>query len=129
MTSSTVVDALNALDKASFADNVNRLGKAFGVVGKIVQAESIREKTVIGFETGDWKPLGVEIEALAIGSLAAFAAGAFLATVFAMMGALVIISVPFIAVVMALSAAYFDAERIDEINSYFLNLAVGPGEA
>lgn len=124
-----VVDALNALDKASFADNVNRLGKAFGVVGKIVQAESIREKTVIGFETGDWKPLGVEIEALAIGSLAAFAAGAFLATVFAMTGALVIISVPFIAVVMALSAAYFDAERIDEINSYFLNLAVGPGEA
>lgn len=40
-----VVDALNALDKETFANNVNRLGKAFGVIGKIVQAEAIREKT------------------------------------------------------------------------------------
>jgi len=116
-----VVESLNALDKASFADNVNRLGRAFGVVGNIVQAEAIREKTVIGFKTGDWKPLGLEIEALAVGKLAAFAAGIVFAGFFAMIGAPVIFSVPAVALMMAYATSYFDAKKVDEINGYFMN--------
>ncbi|MHC8305305.1 colicin-like pore-forming protein [Pseudomonas sp. PB3P13] len=116
-----VVDALSALDKASFADNVNRLGKAFGVVGKIVQAEAIRQKTIIGIETGEWKPLGLEVESLAVGTLAAFAAGALFASLFALTTTLTVISVPVVAVIMALSASYFDVDKVEEINNYFLN--------
>jgi hypothetical protein len=116
-----VVDALNALDKAGFADNVNRLGRAFGVLGKIVQAEAIREKTILGLETGDWKPLGLEVEAIAFGTLAASAAGALAAVFFASIALSPILSVSLVALGMASIASFFDANRVDEINGYFLN--------
>lgn len=115
-----VVDALNALDKATFADNVNRLGKAFGVVGKIVQADAICKKTIIGFKTGDWKPLGLEFESMAAGAVAGAAAGAVLAAGLALLGAPVIITVPAVAIVMAFVASFLDSEKVDEINGYFI---------
>ncbi|NUU34422.1 colicin-like pore-forming protein [Pseudomonas sp. C2B4] len=118
-----VVDALNALDKATFADNAKRLGKAFGVTGKIVQAEAIREKTIIGIQTGDWKPLGLEIEAIAAGALAAYAAGILLAGFFATIGSPVLLSVPIAALIIASAASYFDSETVDEINKYLINFS------
>ena len=114
-----VVDALNA-NKATFADNVNRLGKAFGVVGKIVQADAICKKTIIGFKTGDWKPLGLELESIAAGAVAGAAAGAALAAVLALLGAPIIITVPAVAIVMAFVASFLDSEKVDEINGYFI---------
>ncbi|MHC8285245.1 colicin-like pore-forming protein [Pseudomonas sp. XS1P51] len=116
-----VVAALSSLDKAAFADNVSRLGKAFGVVGKIVQADAIREKTAVGFKTGDWKPLGLEIEAIALGSMAASAVGILAAGLFASIAAPAILSVSIVALLMGLIAAFFDAALVDEINGYFIN--------
>lgn len=115
-----VVDALNALDKASFADNVSRLGKAFGVAGKIVQAETIREKAVYGFKTGDWKPLMLEVEAMAIGTLVATAAGAVLAAILGLISIPAIIAVPAVAILMALVASSIDASKADELNILIL---------
>jgi len=115
-----VVDALNALDKATFADNITRLGKAFGVVGKVVQAEAIREKTVSGFQTGDWKPLMLELEAMAVGTGAGILVAtsmAFFFPVFASAAAGVVV----VALMMAATAAYFDAAKVDEINNMILN--------
>lgn len=117
--SKAVADALKALDKATFAANLTRLGKAFGVVGKIVQGEAIRQKAVSGYETGDWKPLGLEIESMAVGTAAASAAGALLAVVLALFGIPAIVSIPAVAVLMALISAYIDAAKVDEINGYF----------
>jgi len=119
-----VVEALNALDNATFADNVNRLGKAFGVVGRIVQAEAIREKIVFGVETGDWKPLGLEVEAIAVGTLAASAVGVLAAIAFAFLTVSPILSVTLVALLMAGIASYIDADRVDEINGYFCKLMV-----
>ncbi|MCK3844445.1 colicin-like pore-forming protein [Pseudomonas sp. W15Feb34] len=111
-----VVNALNAFGKETFADNVTRLGKAFGVVGKIVQAEKIYNHTVHGFLTGDFKPLMLELEAMALG----IGVGAVLAVVTAFffpvfvtttMGAVVV------SVMMASAAAYIDAEKVDQINN------------
>lgn len=116
-----VVDALSSLDKATFADNVSRMGKAFGVVGKVVQAEAIREKTVLGFETGDWKPLGLEVEAIAVGTLAASAAGILVAGLLAFLSAPAVFSVLIVAVAMAFVSSFFDAKIVDEINGYFIN--------
>ena len=111
-----VVNALNAFGKETFADNVTRLGKAFGVVGKIVQADKIYNHTVHGFLTGDFKPLMLELEAMALG----IGVGAVLAVVTAFffpvfvtttMGAVVV------SVMMASAAAYIDAEKVDQINN------------
>lgn len=114
-----VVDALNALDQATFTDNVNRLAKGFGVTGRIVQAHSVIAKAVIGFEDGNWKPLLLEFESIAAGA----GVGAALAAVAAM------ISVPFAAsatgivvvgVMVAAAAAYLNADSVDRINTMIL---------
>ncbi|MHC8383495.1 colicin-like pore-forming protein [Pseudomonas sp. LB3P14] len=115
-----VASALKALDQASMADNFTRLGKVFGLVGKAVQINTVREQAIVGVETGDWKPLGLELESIAVG----LGAGAVLA------GVMVLIMPVFVgsaaglvtvAVLMALAGAYFDAKKVDEINTAVLN--------
>ncbi|MBV4458783.1 hypothetical protein KVG96_12550 [Pseudomonas sp. COR58] len=114
-----VVDALNALDKATYVDNVNRLAKGFGVTGKIVQAHSVIEKTVIGFRDGDWKPLLLELESIAAG----IGAGAILAGAIAMRAPVFAISIPgilIVGLVIAAAAAYLDAKTVEKINTILL---------
>ncbi|CRM30824.1 lipid II-degrading bacteriocin [Pseudomonas sp. 25 R 14] len=110
-----VVNALNALDKATFADNITRLGKSFGIVGKIVQADAIREKAVSGYQTGDWKPLMLELEAMALsaGIGALLAVGiAFTFPVFATATAGIVT----VSLMMAITSAFIDDKTADEIN-------------
>ncbi|MFP0196768.1 colicin-like pore-forming protein [Pseudomonas sp. PHC1] len=116
-----VVDALNALDKATYMDNVNRLAKGFGVTGKVVQAHSVIEKTVIGFRDGNWKPLMLELESIAAGA----GAGALLAL--ALPPLLSLSWVPPAAVVVvtgiavAAAAIFLDAKAVETINRSVLN--------
>ncbi|WP_247717601.1 hypothetical protein [Morganella morganii] len=42
------------------------MGKAFWILDKVLIAEKLREKTAVGFETGNWKPLMLEVEAMVI---------------------------------------------------------------
>lgn len=110
-----VVAALNALDKATFADNITRLGKSFGIVGKLVQADAIREKAVSGYQTGDWKPLMLELEAMALsaGIGALLAVGiAFTFPVFATATAGIVT----VSLMMAITSAFIDDKTADEIN-------------
>lgn len=117
---SAVVHALAALDKATLADNVTRLGKAFGIVGKISQAEAIRKAAVVGFETGVWKPLMLEFEAMAAG----IGAGALVATAFALTfptwGATTA-GIIAVAVLMAAAASWLDTDTVDNINNSIFN--------
>ncbi|MHC8290795.1 colicin-like pore-forming protein [Pseudomonas sp. XS1P51] len=115
-----VASALKALDQASLADNFTRLGKAFGLAGKAVQINTVREQAIVGVETGDWKPLGLELESIAVG----LGAGAVLAGVMVLIMPVFVGSaagVVTVAVLMALAGAYFDAKKVDEINAAVLN--------
>ncbi len=114
-----VVDALRALDKASFADNISRLGKAFGVVGKISQGNAIREAAITGYETGSWKPMILEVEAMALG----IGAGAIVAVFFALttpVWSTTVVGIAVIALLMAAVAAMFNAKTVDDINNTIL---------
>ncbi|WP_085717080.1 colicin-like pore-forming protein [Pseudomonas sp. B28(2017)] len=116
-----VVNALKTLDQATLADNVTRLGKAFGVVGKIFQINAIREHTIVGIETGDWKPLGLELESIAVGiGAGAVLAGVMVLAIPAFVGS--VAGVVTVAILMALAGAYFDAKKVDEINTTVLNV-------
>jgi len=114
-----VVNALNALDKATLANNVKRLGRAFGVTGTIVQVDTVREKAISGYQTGDWKPLMLEFEAMAVGKLAAAAAGAILASILALVSAPATFAIPAVAVLMALVSALVDADAAEKLNNFF----------
>jgi hypothetical protein len=114
-----VVEALNALDKASYMDNVNRLAKGFGVTGKIVQGHSVVTKAAIGFQDGDWKPLMLELESIAAG----MGAGALVATVVAFLPVAAATSAPVIVaagLVIAVAAFFLDSTNVEKINAIIL---------
>lgn len=115
-----IINALNALDKATFADNVSRLGKAFGVVGKISQATAIGEAAVTGFQTGDWKPLMLELEAMAAGIGIAAVVAVILGLLFPIW-VTTSVGILSVAVLMAAAASLFDSKSVDHINNLILN--------
>lgn len=115
-----VINALNALDKATLADNANRLAKTFGLVGKAVQAHSIVENAAIGFKDGNWAPLMLELESIAAGA----GASALLATVLMPILTMAVPSTAALiitAILMASASAYLDAKQVDIINKRILN--------
>ncbi|KHA70036.1 colicin-like pore-forming protein [Pseudomonas sp. Irchel s3f10] len=112
-----VVDALNALDKATYMDSVNKLAKGFGVTGKIVQAHSVIEKTVIGFRDGNWKPLILELESIALG-VGAGAAVATLLAVFSPGFAASAIGIVAVGVAIATIASLLNANNVEKINAF-----------
>jgi hypothetical protein len=112
-----VVDALNALDKATYMDSVNKLAKGFGVTGKIVQAHSVIEKTVIGFRDGNWKPLILELESIALGA-GAGAAVATLLAVFSPGFAASAIGIVAVGVAIATIASLLNADNVEKINVF-----------
>lgn len=117
--SKAVVDALKALDKATFADNLKRLARGFGVIGNVFQAGAIYDKTVFGFEHGDWKPLLLELEAFAVG-LGAQALIAFTAAVATPVLASTTLGIISIALTMAVVASFINADSANLINDYLL---------
>ncbi|WP_336354611.1 colicin-like pore-forming protein [Pseudomonas granadensis] len=115
-----VVEALNALDKATYMDHVNRLAKGFGVAGKMVQAHSVVDKTVTGFKDGNWKPLMLELESIAVG----MGAGAALAALVPMINpgvAASAIGIIAVGLIIALIASLLDAKNVEKINDLILD--------
>ncbi len=112
--------AMKALDTQVFSDNLKRLGRGFGVIGLTLQVSKISSAATTGFNTGDWKPLMLEVESIAIGTAVSTGFGALAAT------ALAAVSLPavatgigfvFIAVIMAAISAYIDPKTVDKINN------------
>ncbi|QBF25586.1 hypothetical protein EXN22_07695 [Pseudomonas tructae] len=119
-----IAQALNALDVATYADNAMRLGKAFGVTGKAVQATTLAQKAASGFSTGEWKPFFLELESIAVGALVGAAAGAVLGAGLALVlapglaaGAGIIAS----GVILAAVSSYIDAQAMESFNQMVLN--------
>ncbi|MDD1014706.1 colicin-like pore-forming protein [Pseudomonas rubra] len=119
-----IVQALNALDVATYADNAMRLGKAFGVTGKAVQATTLAQKAASGFSTGEWKPFFLELESIAVGALVGAAAGAVLGAGLALVlapglaaGAGIIAT----GVILAAVSSYIDAQAMESFNQMVLN--------
>ncbi|CAM3728915.1 Colicin-N [compost metagenome] len=123
-----IAQALNALDAATYADNLQRLGKAFGVTGKVVQATTLAQKAASGFSSGEWKPFFLELESIAVGTLVGAAAGAVLGAGLALVlapglaaGAGIIAT----GVILAAVSSYIDAQAMESFNQMVLN-AVAP---
>ena len=117
-----VVDALNALDKATYTDSVNRLAKGFGVTGKIVQAHSVVEKAIIGFQDGNWKPLLLEFESIAAGAGAGLLVALIAPPVLAAFSFPHVIAVVATGLLVAGVAALLDAETVEKINDTIFTL-------
>lgn len=115
-----VEKALKALDASTFADNVRRLGKGFGVAGFSLQGYTLGERAITGFKTGEWKPFLLELQSIAAGTLATAAAGVLLASGLALVlapGLAAGVGFVFTGVILALVSSFIDTQAMEAFNS------------
>ncbi|MDU7483724.1 MAG: colicin-like pore-forming protein [Hafnia alvei] len=66
-----LINAWKQVNTQKVADNLGTLSKAFNVVDKALKAEKIREKSIEGYDTGNWGPLMLEVESWVLSGVAA----------------------------------------------------------
>ena len=120
----SVVKALKSFNLNTFASNFKNLGTSFKVADIVMKGQTIIDKTIIGFETGNWSPLMLEIETMAIGSVFSSATigivgaiiTAYLAPSSLLASALTIAAV----IAFSILASYIDTSLIEKINTYLV---------
>lgn len=120
----SAIKALKAYNINVFANNFKNLGTSFKVADIAMKSQIIIDKTIVGFETGNWSPLMLEIEAMAV-------SGIFSSAAIGLVGALItaylvpsslLASVLTIAAVIAFTilASFIDISLIEKINNYLV---------
>ncbi|WP_172903507.1 colicin-like pore-forming protein [Escherichia coli] len=83
-----IVNAWKAFDAEDMGNKFAALGKTFKAADYVIKANNVREKSIEGYQTGNWGPLMLEIEswvlsgiasAVALGLFSAIAGSALLA--------------------------------------------------
>lgn len=118
-----LADAVKAMDKRTLADNLGRLSAASGLLAKGFIVEVFFSKIEEGFRTGNWKPLMLEIEAMALSGVAAAAMTRYIPYIVLGLAAHVPMLFPpaaayaFAIFGIAILASLIDAELVDKFNN------------
>lgn len=115
--------AFDAVDMQALSDNLNALGKTFGLAEKGFTAKSLYDSAKTGYVTGDWQPLMLQIESMAISGVAGAFTYSFTTSVLMGTAAIVGVTLPVTTAVIVAAlaagfvAAYFDPESANELNN------------
>ncbi|MBV4455148.1 MULTISPECIES: colicin-like pore-forming protein [Pseudomonas] len=106
-----IVNALDSLDRAELAKNLNIFAKGFGYTGKAFDAYDLVEEVKKSYASGDWNNTVLKVETLFAGSAAtgliAFAFGVTVSTP---------VGIVAFALIMALVSAYIDDAHVKQFN-------------
>ncbi|EIY0670584.1 colicin immunity protein [Salmonella enterica] len=79
--SDALANAWRSLDAQDMANKLGNISRAFKVADVVMKVEKIREKSIEGYETGNWGPLMLEVESWVLSGIASSVAlGLFSAT-------------------------------------------------
>lgn len=106
-----IVNALNSVDMARMASQLSKMSKAFGYYGKATDAYGVFQEVKKSFETDNWRPALVKIEALTAGRVAT----AVTAFAFSAMFGLPLGIIGF-ALIMALVGSLVNEKLMEKIN-------------
>lgn len=112
-----IVNAINALDMQILAKNLANASKVFGGVSKVVDVAEVAFGLRDAVRTGEWKPLLLKLEAIAVGGAATF----IVAAIFGITAATPLGILAF-AVLMAATSAYVDDKFIAILNKEFFGI-------
>jgi hypothetical protein len=118
-----ISQALKALDVKSMSYNFNLMGKTFGLLDKGFKAETLIQKVKDGFSTGNWEPLLVEVEAIALSGVAASYSYGFITSILAGIGIAALSSPVALIIVVVLTAfmsSYIDADAARKFNDIII---------
>ncbi|HAK1939148.1 TPA: hypothetical protein H1Q11_005231 [Salmonella enterica] len=115
--------SLNASDTASKLDNLSRTFKVADVALKV---EKVREKSIEGYETGNWGPLMLEVESWVLSGVAVGVAMGILGYVAPVVAATVGLPVTAITIagIIGISylASFIDDKKADKINNEIIEI-------
>ncbi|NIY48163.1 colicin immunity protein [Cedecea colo] len=116
-----IVNAWKHLNAKDMANKPGYLGKSFKAADIALKVEKVREKSIIGYETGNWGPLLLEVESWVLSGLAAGLAMGILATIAPIIATTVGLPVSAIVImgIIAISivASFIDDKLVDRINN------------
>ncbi|MEQ5315551.1 colicin-like pore-forming protein [Providencia vermicola] len=125
-----IANATKQIHAKTLSDNFYRLGKAFKVLDVGLKIEKVWEKTAEGFETGNWKPLMLEVEAMILsGYTASLALSITFSTISSIASILALGTLPValasIAAIILISylSSLIDASLVDKINHELIRVA------
>lgn len=123
----TIVNAWKSFKADDTAKKLTNLSKAFAVAGVALKIEKVREKSIEGYETGNWAPLILEVESWVLGGIAASVAlGIFSATLgaFALSLGAPAVAVGIVGIIVAGTvAALIDDKAVDFLNNQVIRPA------
>ncbi|ECN9876269.1 colicin-A, partial [Salmonella enterica subsp. enterica serovar Enteritidis] len=122
-----LVNAWKHVDAQDMANKLGNLSKAFKVADVVMKIEKIREKSIEGYETGNWGPLMLEVESWVLSGIAsAVALGVFSATlgVYALSLGAPAIAVGIVGILLAaVVGALIDDKFADALNNEIIKPA------
>ncbi|ENP5592600.1 pore-forming bacteriocin colicin R [Escherichia coli] len=72
-----IVNAWKAFDAEDMGNKFAALGKTFKAADYVMKANNVREKSIEGYQTGNWEPLMLEIESWVLSGIASAVALSF----------------------------------------------------
>ncbi|WP_249826448.1 colicin-like pore-forming protein [Escherichia coli] len=122
-----IVNAWKAFDAEDMGNKFAALGKTFKAADYVMKANNVREKSIEGYQTGNWGPLMREVESWVISGIASAVALSFFSAIFgtfAMLGVFSTSLAGILAVILAgLVGALIDDNFVDKLNNEIIRPA------
>ncbi|EPT1116764.1 colicin-like pore-forming protein, partial [Escherichia coli] len=118
--SDALANVWRSIDAQDMANKLGNISKAFKFADVVMKVEKVREKSIEGYETGNWGPLMLEVESWVLSGMAASVAMTLLSAIIGSftLPALALTAIN-IAGIMGISylASYIDASVAEKINN------------
>lgn len=115
-----LANALRSVNAQEMANRFGHFGKFFKAADLVVKIEKIREKSIVGYETGDWGPLMYETEAMVMSGLTASVAISLVTSILSAFAlpALLATSLSIVAfIAIAYATSFIDAAFAERFNN------------
>lgn len=108
-----LINTWRQVDAQNMSINLANLSKVFTAAGWLLRVEKVREKSIVGYETGNWGPLILEVESWVLSGVVASVAIATLGIIVSMFAISSLFSSTLIMIVVTLIISYL-ASLIDD---------------
>lgn len=115
-----IINAMRNVNAQDMANRFGHFGKFFKAADIVLKIEKIREKSIVGYETGNWAPLAYEVESMLLSGLAGAVALGFVTSVLAALALPVTVTVALVvafSIAIAYGTSYIDAGLVERFNN------------
>lgn len=121
-----LINALKSVNANDLAGRFSSFGKFFKAADIGIKIEKIREKSIEGYNTGNWGPLVYEVEAMVLSGVAGAVALGFVTSVLAALALPVTVTAALVvafSIAIAYGTSYIDAGLVERFNNEVVRAA------